>query len=215
MKRTAPNFTLELQTENVAAWMPINNTFAWNPKVGEKDQVLWHGVLIQLGQYVRWRDGQFMVGFEKIQLVGSNGETFKIARGAFENQHDNPTWINVVSKSDDGTDPMTSDNLPNLCPKKPLPPGDPCSLDRFFKPFPGCITLWTQNGYDLKVQPRKKGEEHYPHARYTFTIDQPCTVEIKGAGAISSLPPIVSMVICEPPHPARQQGGHQSPPQQP
>lgn len=156
-----------------------------------------------------------MNGFEKIQLVGSNGETFKIPRGAFENQHTHPTWINVVSKSGGASDPMKVDDLLNLCPKKPLPPGDPWSLDGFFKPFPGCITLWTDKGYDLKVEPWKKGEGHHPHAQYTFTIEQSGTIEIKGAGAISSLPTIARMVICEPEATATQQGGHQSPPQQP
>jgi len=209
MAKIQGKFTLVLESENLSAWMAINNTFTWikgGKRAFPKDQY-WNGVLIQLGQYLRWEDDMFMKGFEKIDLSWQGQPVETIEHDAFTDK-DNPTWINIVVRDQKSElkDPMSKKHLRDLH----IDPG--CSLDQFLRPYPGGITLWSENGYKLLVE---KNPAHEPHMKYVFTTEPENTYEvgIYVKGKAGRFPDVDKMVICEPKGPSLQQGGHQSPPQ--
>lgn len=209
MAKIQGKFTLVLESENLSAWMAINNTFTWakgGKQAFPKDQY-WNGVLIQLGQYLRWEDDMYMKGFEKIDLYWQGKVVETIERDALTDK-DNPTWINVVVRDQKSKlkDPMSKKHLRDLH----LDPG--CPLDGFMRPYPGGVTLWSENGYRVLVE---TNPDHEPHMKYAFSTgsDDVYEVEIYLKGKTGRFPDIDKMVICEPADPSLQQGGHQGPPQ--
>jgi hypothetical protein len=163
---TKGKFTVELETENAAAWMATNNTFAWNKLKDPGARLrLWNGVLIQLGQYTMWEDKKETVGFGKMEFLRSGEVVSTIQAKDFASQNKR-TWINIVVKNPTSVieDPMDRPQLGKLhindLGRK---------LDRHLTPISGCITFWSENGYDLKVD---ENPNHQPHKRYTFTTSK-------------------------------------------
>ena len=209
MANTKGTFTLNLETENLASWMVTNNTFTWDKKesVPQKERY-WNGVLIQLGHYKRWEDGAEMHGFETVDLISQGQTVESIAPDAFTDP-ENPTWINVVVRSAGPKlmDPMSPKHLRDAL----IAPAS--SLDRYLKPYPGGITLWSQSGYNLSVL---DNPAHEPHKQYIFTTSPKDTYEIDVfiKGKQKTFLDIDTIVIREPGQVrSLQQGSHSSPPQ--
>jgi hypothetical protein len=203
-------FTVELETENVAAWMAINNTFAWAREEIENEKRYWSGVLIQLGQYVDWEDGSHLAGFLKIEYLldgKPTGDT--IGPDAF-NELDKPTWINIVVRKSgsDLMDPMTRGHVEKLR----IAPAH--SLDKFLSPKAGGITLWSENGYELQV---KNSEKYAPHKTYTFTTGDADEYRVdiyrKGSQAPDEPREFNGLKIHD--TPCLGHGSHNSPPNEP
>lgn len=214
---TKGKFTLEIETENLAAWMVINNTFAWekNEDFGKKERY-WSGILIQLGQYKNWSYSNLMDGFESIKLFKGTEELAPIKASEF-NEQNKPSWINIVVRTPgsekDLKDPMNRGHLEKLR----IAPA--FSLDKFFFPHAGGITLWSENGFELQV---KNNEVHKPHKTYTFTTFEADEYEVdfymKGAPVGDKSRAIDRLRICEPPEEERHSlyhGSHDSPPNEP
>lgn len=216
MAKTKGKFTLEIETEDLAAWMAINNTFAWDrqEQIDDKNRY-WSGVLIQLGKYRKWEDNTQMPGFETIKLF-SNGELVDtIEKDAFADP-DKPTWINIVVRAQKSKlkDPMSRKHL------RALRIAPPEKLDKFLDPTAGGITLWSENGYDLEV---KNNKQHVRHKTYVFTTaaadEYEAEIYMKGANAPRRHVAFDKLVICESDKktelPSLDHGSHNSPPNEP
>lgn len=216
MAQIKGGFTLVLETENLAAWMPIVNTFAWDPNDPTGDLYrYWNGILFQLGNYKRWKPPnqpvEYMIGFDRIELY-RQGELIKdetIRPDAFDDEK-HPTWINIVARAEGSKlkEPMLPKHLADL---KIAPPK---SLDHYLKPYAGGVTLWSEKGYAVVVV---VSEKHAPGKQYTFTTNSNQTYEVKISlkGEPHPVQEIDTLKICEPKMVRLQQGSHVSPPQQP
>ena len=217
MAKTKGRFTVEIETENLAAWMAINNTFAWDRQEDISDKKrYWSGVLIQLGQYEKWEDNKPMQGFETIKFLSNGQVVHSIGKDAFADPA-KPTWINVVVRDQKSKlkDPMARKHLRDL---KLTPPE---KLDRYLAPTAGGITLWSENGYELEA---KNNKEHVPHKTYVFTTPEADEYEaeiyLKGAEHPGQHVAFDKLMICEPESDddhthSMGHGSHNSPPNEP
>ncbi|HZM71398.1 MAG TPA: hypothetical protein VFB95_13650 [Candidatus Cryosericum sp.] len=210
MAKHKGKFTLELQTENLAAWMPINNTFAWDKNASvDHDDRYWSGVLIQLGQYKKWGADQALQGFDKIDFYSNGKVEATIPNSAFTD-NSKPTWINIVISKQNSKlmDPMSRKHLDDLR----LDP--PRTIDKYLKPYAGGITLWSENGYKVTVKSNPDFDGHKKHVFTTSTADN-YEVEIykEGASDPEHIQKIDKIVVSE--LPVLTHGSHDSPPNDP
>jgi hypothetical protein len=153
---------LVIEDADLAAWMPIDNTFVG--KVGEFDPKMdiWNGLLIQLGSYQRIRSGRIADISGPVVIKDAGGRTLKtLQNGSFR-------WLNIIGN--------------NTAHK--LPPLDLKYLPILLKPLHGTffpsaiITFWLGcEGYDLSCRPRRDCVNHF---QCTFTLKDVVRIEADG-----------------------------------
>jgi len=180
-KVAANKFELVLESENVGAWMAINNafTFQWGDKptaagnrsLGNGDSY-WNGILVQLGRFWRISDGNLMNGFERIEF--HHNQELKgflkkedFARGV--------VWINIVCHQSNGReDPVRPHDFRERVKlgevKASMIMDRAKPLHNYLQPFPGGITLWPETGYTIRATVGNGSLRHVSHA---FEIDVP------------------------------------------
>ena len=150
------DFTLLIEDECLAAWMTINNVFAFQQTGWE----YWNGVLIQLGAYTN-RNEQPMQLLKQFRIMGPNGTTLKtISRSDFQNKK---ICINIVCNRGTRFKPLPD---PDYLQKIFFDP--PKSLHRFFQPDSGGILFWQdpENGFVLEARRRTR------HNRFNFMANK-------------------------------------------
>jgi hypothetical protein len=172
-------FELVLESENVGAWMAINNAFAFEwgdkPATPERRNVLsqpdayWNGVLIQLGRFKRISDGQLMSGFRSIDFLHGVNTVGSLGQQDFNG---GIVWINIVYNQQ-GKPPVQPSEF-----RTSIKLGEfqttmferAKALHHFLQPFPGGITLWHEKGYTIDATIDGPAPRH---VRHTFTLDVP------------------------------------------
>ena len=174
---TPYGFTVEIAIEDLAAFMPINNSFC--KTAGEnwpKHSPYWNGVLIQLGEYETHGDQQQIKKEDRTHFEGKRMDVFHRDEAVvFYRQDGSPAtqltlsldelktqcyWINVIPTKpkniNDGENeerprdlPLTVGDIGDLGIVNPIRP-----VCRHFKPFGGGITFWYDvgEGYDLETR---------------------------------------------------------------
>ena len=173
-------FELVLESENVGAWMAINNAFsvAWGDPPESKDgrspadaESYWNGILVQLGRFRRILDDELLSGFTAIEFSYQKNPVGTLLQKHFT---EGIVWLNIV---------YAKHRQPPAYPRdfrKRLKLGEIKTeiverakpLHHYLLPFPGGITLWPENGYsiDAKIE-AKNGTDVPRHVSHTFHFD--------------------------------------------
>ena len=193
-------FELILETENVGAWMAINNafTFDWGDSASmgrhvsrggrnlKNSRAYWNGVLVQLGRFWGADDHQLMEGFTDIQFCSNND--VKLALKPEDFQGDSIVWINIVSDKKTAEAPVPLQDfrqwskLGQIKEKKVF--DRPSTLHHYLEPYPGGITLWHEDGYTIDARScdtlpgARNHEKDRKHVVHTFRFGAPNRVEV-------------------------------------
>ena len=185
----AGRFDVVLESENVAAWMAVNNafTFAWGTPVttktpGRRDanrpESYWNGVLIQLGKFRCIEDDELLDGFKRIDFFSGKRRVGFLEPTDFQNG--NIVWINIVNRGGRKDEPV-----PLAAFRERLKLGQikgesfarANPLHHYLQPYPGGITIWNESGYTVRAEGRN-GNGSLKHVRQTFTLEAPAQIEI-------------------------------------
>ena len=163
-----------INDRRLAAWTVLDNAFTATKEElrAPRDQWFWNGILIQLGVYDMIEGGQTQ-GFDEISIT-AGGAVETILREQFIN---NQMWINIVAKASRQRMPFEVGHAYQLV------PGDDRALRKHFHPYPGVITLWTENGYELDANPTDLAATRHSHDFKTNAADS-ASVEIYHKGVL-------------------------------
>ena len=176
-------FEFVIESENVGAWMAINNafTFEWGRPVSEKkalppgrrsptldSKAYCNGILVQLGKFWRVEDGELMSGFHQIEFW--NGKKLVGFLNQLDLTGESPVWINIVARKKRPDEPVRlHDFRERMKLGEPKETGfdPPEELHHYLEPYPGGITLWPEDGYKIDATIRAGNPQHVSH---TFTL---------------------------------------------
>jgi len=211
-KRKATNkktFKLLLETENLAAWMAINNAFACHKRRGTEDwpdDEYWNGVLVQLGRFKRVADEKRPLDpYSKIEIEFDDGKKPKeLLRKNYKE-----LWINVVDKPTGKLPPMERAHCRDL-----LIGGDHKRLHHYLIPDEGGITLWPSKGYRVDVEPTGQSNSRRSFA-FEFDHSKDFQVDLyrNNEQQPESLKNVKQITVCAPD--GAPGDTHKNPPQRP
>lgn len=176
-------FELELQSENVGAWMAINNAFTYDwgsstsrspgARAPHSHEFYWNGVLVQLGKLRNIENDELMEGFKEIQFWGKSGLIGILAPRDFEGG--NIVWINIVKKG------SRQEPVPLRAFRERFKLGEiresgfarARSLHHYLQPYPGGITLWHEDGYEVAASFSENR-----HMSHTFKLGENVQIEV-------------------------------------
>jgi hypothetical protein len=162
---------LHIADGDIVSWGPINNTFAWKPKLTswERPRDHWNGMVIALGNYDEFNGSKDRTLFASVQFRNAGGECIRtLLPGRF-------SVINILADPSERSDPVPLGMMSKIP-----------SLERdSFHPF-AWITYWHDwGGYDITVR------EHYIASRlslsYVFAFREVGQIRVVNDGVQETL----------------------------
>lgn len=167
-------FELFVEDEVTAAWMPINNTFAWPPpptiarppewdipKQHRADKY-WHGILVQLGKPRMFQSSVCETVLDKVVLMNTAGG----ARDEIteETLRQTPTYLVVESSNGRNSRPMDKTTLQALNRSTADKDWVGQSLHENFESYHGGILLWPDRDAEYEIRSFRRASGGYHHS---------------------------------------------------